>query len=117
MVCNVTRVRHGSELVKTKWLAIEPSARLTKKHWEAQIAPQHCGGNQYDRAQGKECSGSDHYVEGTFEGRATMACGDGVVENRKRTPYAHGRTQFGFIERATARAHFCELLRRESCKI
>src|SRR5262249_22195631 len=117
MACNVTCVRHSSELVKTKWLAIEAGPRLAEKHRGTEITPHHGRSNQYHRAQGDECSGRDHHVEGTFEGRAAMVCGDGVVEDRKRTPHTHGRTQFGFIERATACAHFRELSRRESSKI
>jgi hypothetical protein len=59
---NVACVRHGSELIKTKWLAIEPSARLTEKHWEAKIAPKHCSGSQHQGAKGDECNGAANIV-------------------------------------------------------
>src|SRR5262249_37848239 len=124
MACNVTCVRHGSELIKTKWLAIEPSTRLTEKHWEAKIAPKHCSSNQHQWAQDDECNGPDYHLEEAFErraagvgGGAAAVCGARVVEDRKRPPHTHDRTQFGFIECATACAHLRELLRRSSCKI
>src|SRR5215472_1698882 len=117
MSCNVSCVRHGSELIKTKWLAIAPSTRLTEKHWEAKIAPKHCSGNQHQGAQGDERNGRDYDVEEAFERQAAMVCGDRVVEDRKRPSHTHDCTQFAFIERATAGAHFRELLGRSSCKI